>query len=558
MSEEKKEGLPTETGVNPPEEAAPEPTPEGSSLPPGAPGKTRRTVVAAVVAAVVLGAGVLAFFKVPAFHNLLHPHPADNAAMVAQGAARYTCGMHPFVISDKPGTCPICGMTLTKIEEAGAAPAAGSAAAPGGSAGKGERKIRFYRNPMNPGVTSPVPAKDEMGMDYVPVYEDEIETGKSSVEGYSTVKVGAESLRLTGVQTAPAVRERVSRSVRAVGNVVPDERRVRRVQTKIEGWIEKLHVSFTGQAVTKGQPLLDMYSPELVASQREYLVAVQMHERMKGNPYIEEREMAEQLVQSSRRRLELFDVPQALIDELLKTGKPRRAVTINAPVSGYVTAKEVFEGMRVMPGMELFTVTDLSRIWIEADLYEYEARSVRLGQAATLAPAYDPGLRLKGKVAYVYPTLSPESRTLKVRFEFPNSGLRLKPQMYADVFLELDSATGVVIPDSALIDSGVRQIVFVDLGGGSLEPREVKVGVRGDGKVQILSGVKEGERVAVRANFLLDSESRLRAALAGMTAGGNRSPLPHGDNAGQGGGTPPPQSKDQPSSGNHAGHGGGR
>jgi RND family efflux transporter MFP subunit len=499
--------------------------------------KTRWAVVVAVAALVMISAGTVAFFHVPAFHALLHPHPADNAAMVAQGAAKYTCGMHPFIISDKPGKCPICGMTLTRIEDAGAATAA-----------KGERKILFYRNPMNPGVTSPVPAKDQMGMEYVPVYEDEAGSGGSAIAGYSTVKVGAESLRLAGVQTAPAVREKISRSVRAVGNVVPDERRIRRVQTKIEGWIEKLHISFTGQPVEKGQPLLDLYSPELVASQREYLLAIQMHNRMKENPYPEEREMAAELVQSSRRRLELFDVPQSFVAELERTGKTRRTVTLNAPVSGYVTAKDVFEGTRVMPGMELFTVTDLSRIWIEADLYEYEAQAVRLGQEAILAPAYDPRLRLKGRVAYVYPTLSPETRTLKVRFDFPNPGLRLKPRMYADVFLELDTATGVVIPDSALIETGLRQIVFVDLGGGSLEPREVKVGVRGDGKAQILSGVKEGERVAVRANFLLDSESRLKAALTGMTGGGAPPAQPQRQAPSQG----------QPPSQEHAGHGGGR
>ncbi len=507
----------------------------------GTPKKNRRVAVAAIAAFAVIGAGGLAFFTVPAFHNLLHPHPADNAATVAQGQAKYTCGMHPFIISDKPGKCPICGMTLTKIEDAGQSAAAGSAVAQGPS-GKGERKILFYRNPMNPGVTSPVPAKDEMGMDYVPVYEDEVGNGGGAVAGYSTVKVGAESLRLSGVQTASAVREKISRSVRAVGNVVPDETRVRRVQTKIEGWIEKLHVNFTGQAVVKGQPLLDIYSPDLVAGQREYLLALEMQNRMKENPYPEERKMAADLVQSSRRRLELFDVPQGFIAELERTKEPRRTVTLNAPVSGYVTVKEVFEGTRVMPGMELFTVTDLSRVWIDADLYEYEARAVRPGQQASLAPAYESGLRLKGRVAYVYPTLSLESRTLKVRFEFPNPGLRLKPQMYADVFLELDSATGVVIPDSALIETGLRQIVFVDLGGGSLEPREVQVGVRGDGKAQILSGVKEGERVAVRANFLLDSESRLKAALSGMT----------------GGGSPPPDSQGQPPSQDHAGHGGGR
>ncbi|HZW35967.1 MAG: efflux RND transporter periplasmic adaptor subunit [Deltaproteobacteria bacterium] len=515
------------------------------------PKKTRRAVFAVVAVLALIGVGALAFFKVPAFYNLLHPHPSDNVTKAAQGAVKYTCGMHPFIISDKPGQCPICGMTLTKIEGAGVAADAGAAPAPGGGARKGERKILFYRNPMNPGVTSPVPAKDQMGMEYVPVYEDEVRGEGGAVAGYSTVKVGAESLRLAGVQTAPAVRQKISRSVRAVGNVVPDERRIRRVQTKIEGWIEKLHVSFTGQLVAKGQPLLDLYSPELVASQREYLIAIEMHNRMKENPYSEEREMAGQLVESSRRRLELFDVPQGFIAELEKTKKPRRTVTLNASVSGYVTAKDVFEGTRVMPGMELLTVTDLSRIWIEADLYEYEAQAVRLGQEATLTPAYDSRLRLKGRVAYVYPTLSPETRTLKVRFEFPNPGLRLKPQMYADVFLELDTATGVVIPDSALIDTGLRQIVFVDLGEGSFEPREVKVGIRGDGKAQILSGVKEGERVAVRANFLLDSESRLKAALTGMTGGG--APM---EQTQPSRGTRPPQAP-SPSQG-HTGHGSGQ
>ena len=503
--------------------------------------KKRLVAVAAVAAFAVIGAGVLAYFKVPAFHNLLHPHPADDAPKAAQGQAKYTCGMHPFIISDKPGNCPICGMTLTRIEDAGPAATAGSAAdkVP---AGKGERKVLFYRNPMNPGVTSPVPAKDEMGMDYVPVYEDEAGNGGGAVPGYSTIKVGAESLRLSGVQTSPAVREKISRSVRAVGIVVPDETRVRRVQTKIEGWIEKLHVNFTGQAVAKGQPLLEIYSPDLVAGQREYLLALEMQNRMKENPYREERMMAAELVQSSRRRLELFDVPQGSLAELERTREPRRTVTLNSPASGYVTVKEVFEGTRVMPGMELFTVTDLSRVWIDADLYEYEARAVRPGQQASLAPAYESGPLLKGRVAYVYPTLSLESRTLKVRFEFPNPGLRLKPQMYADVFLELGSATGVVIPDSAIMETGLRQIVFVDLGGGSLEPREVQVGVRGDGKAQVLSGIKEGERVAVRANFLLDSESRLKAALAGMTRGGSS----------------PPATQGKPPSQDHAGHGDGR
>jgi len=339
-------------------------------------------------------------------------------------------------------------------------------------------------------------------------------------EGYATVPVGADRVRLAGIQSAPATRETISRPVRAAGVVVPDETRVRRVQAKIDGWIEKLHTSFTGQLVTKGEPLLEIYSPDLVATQREYLLARAAVDRMKESPYEDARQMSSGLAQAARTRLKLFDVPESFIEELERTGKVRRTVTLNAPVSGYVTGKEVFEGTRVSPGMDLLTVTDLSRVWIEADLYEYEAQSVRVGQTAELETVGDPGAKMKGRVSFIYPTLSPETRTLKVRFEFPNPGLRLKPQMYVNVSLDLQEVTGVVIPDSALIDTGLRQIVFVDAADGTFEPREVKVGVRGDGKAQILSGLKAGEKVAVGANFLLDSESKLRAALTRMTGGG--------------------------------------
>jgi Cu(I)/Ag(I) efflux system membrane fusion protein len=464
------------------------------------------------IAAAVVAIGIavpVAYYKVPAFHALLHPHPAgDNTAKAAD---QYTCGMHPFILSDKPGICPICGMNLTKIESSPA-----PAAKPSGEA----RKILFYRNPMNPMVTSKSPAKDEMGMDYVPVYEDEAKGSGGGVEGYATVQVGAERVRLSGIRSTAAVRETISRPVRAVGVVVADETRVRRVQSKVEGWVEKLHANFTGQLVTKGQPLLEIYSPDLVATQREYLLARAGVDRMKESPYQDAREMSSGLAQAARTRLALFDVPESFIEELERSGKVQRTVTLNAPASGYVTGKEIFEGTRVSPGMDLLTVTDLSRVWIDADLYEYEAQSVRVGQAALLDTVADPGTKLKGRVSFIYPTFSPETRTLKVRFEFPNPGLRLKPQMYANVSLDLNGVTGVVIPDSALIETGVRQIAFVDAGNGTFEPREVKVGVRGNGKAQILSGVKAGEKVAVGANFLLDSESKLRAALTRMTGGG--------------------------------------
>ena len=514
MSDEKKKGVPQDTEGK--TVAGPGRDASGS----GGGGKFRFFLVLSAILGLLL-AGVVAFYNVPAFHVLLHPHAGgDNAAMTAD---KYTCGMHPFIITDKPGNCPICGMTLTKIEST---PAPGAAAAvspaPTAKPSGGARKILLYRNPMNPKITSKSPAKDEMGMDYVPVYEDEVKGsgGGTLPEGYATVQVGMERVRMAGIQSATATRETINRPVRAAGVVVPDERSVRRVQAKIDGWVEKLHSNFTGQLVTKGEPLLEIYSPELVATQREYLLARAGVARMKESPYEDARQMSSGLAQAARTRLKLFDVPESVIEELERTGKVQRTVTLNAPVSGYVSGKEVFEGTRVSPGMDLLTVTDLSRVWIEADLYEYEAQSVRVGQTATLETVADPGANLKGRVSFIYPTFSPETRTLKVRFEFPNPGLRLKPQMYVNVALDLQGVTGVVIPDSALIETGVRQIVFVDAGDGSFEPREVKVGVRGDGKAQILSGVKAGENVAVRANFLLDSESKLRAALTKMTGGG--------------------------------------
>jgi multidrug efflux pump subunit AcrA (membrane-fusion protein) len=348
-----------------------------------------------------------------------------------------------------------------------------------------------------------------MGMDYVPVYADEVAPPRDAkVPGLVTIRVGEESLRVAGLQTAPAVRQALSRTVRTVGIVTPDEGRIRHVHTKIAGWVEHLSVNFTGQTVERGQPILSLYSPELLASQEEFLKA---------------RETAGRFAASSsaaaRRRLELFDVPERSIGELAREGQPRRTVTLNAPSSGFVTSKGIFEGQEVQPGMELFTVTDLSQVWIEAALYEYEAQTVRVGQEATLALPYDPGVVLRGRVAFVYPYLSPESRTLKVRFDFPNPNLVLKPAMYVDVTLALASAEGIVIPDSAVLDTGVRRVVFVETATGTFAPREVRLGVRGDGRAQVLAGVVEGEKVVVKANFLLDSESRLRSALTKIAGG---------------------------------------
>jgi Cu(I)/Ag(I) efflux system membrane fusion protein len=395
----------------------------------------------------------------------------------------------------------------------------------------GSHKLLFYRNPMNPAITSPAPAKDEMGMDYIPVYEDDATAPVKSIQqqtddffgddtkvsGLGVVTMTEQGIRLSGVQVAAAVQENIQRALRTVGLVVSDETRVHRMQTKVGGWVETLLINFTGQLVKKGSPVLSIYSPELLSSQEEFIKTRQSALRSAADAG--DRTSAQRLRQSAQRRLELFDVPPDFIKELERTGKPQRAVTLLSPADGFVTAKDIFPGQEVKPGMELYTVTDLSVVWVDAEVYEYETRDVHVGQEGVLTTTYDPSLRLTGKIAYIYPYLNRESRTLKLRFDFDNKDLRLKPGMYVDVNLMIDYGEGIVIPDSAIIDSGTRQVVFVDKGEGRFEPREVKAGVRNEGKTQVLSGLSAQDRVVIKANFLLDSESRLRALIdAAMAA----------------------------------------
>jgi RND family efflux transporter MFP subunit len=488
--------------------------------------RSGKMIAVGLVVLLLLAGGGAAWYG-----GLFHGNHAGEEA----AGEKYTCGMHPWIITDKPGDCPICAMKLTKIDKQPGANTTQPGAAspkreaddffadldPKGARPAGERKILFYRNPMNAMVISPTPAKDEIGMDYVPVYEDEAAPpgAVAAAEGLATVRVGEDVLRRSGVQTAPAVRATAGRTVRTVGIVVADETRVRHVMTKVEGWIERLYVNYTGQYVSAGQPLASIYSPELLSTQEEYLRAKKTAEGFTSSPDPQVRSIGEDLVRSARRRLQLYDVPESFIAELEKKGTPQKAVTLSAPFAGSVTMKGVFEGHKVDPGTELFTLTDLSQVWIEASLYEYEAGAAAIGKEATLTLSQQPGLALKGKVTFVSPVLNPDSRTLTVRFEFPNPGLVLKPQMYVDVSLGLAASAGVVVPDSALMDTGLRTVVFVEIAPGTFEPRVVSVGVRGEGQAEILAGVREGELVAVKANFLLDSESRLRSAIERMTSG---------------------------------------
>jgi RND family efflux transporter MFP subunit len=427
--------------------------------------------------------------------------------------AVWHCPMHPTYVADGPGDCPICNMKLVPVEGAAGA---GRVEAGGAAA----RTAAGYRCPTHPAYASDRPGRCPVcGMDLEPVEEPRRDPGRPAEPpaGYSVVRASGDAVRLAGVRTAAAVRDTVVRTVRAVGIVRPDETRVRQVNTRISGWVEKLSVDFTGQFVRAGDPLLTVYSPELAASQEEYLRALEAVRRFETSSLPEVRRGAQDLLQTARTRLLLFDVPESLLAALERTGAPQHGVTLEAPSTGFVTGKEILAGARVDPGMSLFTIADLSRVWVEADVYEYEASLIERGSEAVVTLPYDPAFRREVPVAYVYPTLDPATRTLRVRVELPNPGLRLRPDMFADVEIRVERGGGTVIPDDAILDSGARRIVFVETEPGTFEPREVAVGVRSGGRAQILSGVEVGERVVVRANFLLDSESRLRAAIAGFT-----------------------------------------
>lgn len=397
----------------------------------------------------------------------------------------------------------------------------------------GERKPLFYRNPMNAAITSAVPAKDEMGMDYIPVYADEETVAKKTPEQEAEdffaeeptelpdlvpITLTPQAIQLAGVITAPAVRERFQISVRTVGMVLVDETRLQHLQTKIDGWVEELHVNFVGQWVKKGDPLLSIYSPELIANQEEYLQALETADRLRKSGDAVIRNSSAIVLKSAQRRLELSDIPEAEIRQLRKTRRPKRSLTLTAPLSGYVIAKDVVAGHKAETGQVLFTIADLSVIWVEADFYEYEAGLLKIGQTALLTSPFDPALELQGIITYIYPYLSVESRTQKVRLEFQNERLLLKPGMYVDVSLQVDAGESVIVPNSAIIDSGVRKVVFIDRGNGLFEPREVRVGVSNRGRTQVRTGLEEGDLVAIKANFLLDSESSLQAIIQQKTA----------------------------------------
>jgi membrane fusion protein, copper/silver efflux system len=379
----------------------------------------------------------------------------------------------------------------------------------------GEGEVIFYRNPMNPQITSPVPAQDEMGMDYIPVYAEDDEAGNGEATG--TVKIDPVTVQNIGVRTAVAERQSLSRHIRSVGRVDFDEERLSRLHPKTEGWIQELYVDKTGEQIDKDTILLSIYSPQLVTSQQEYLLALNNLDVLRKSPYEEIRQGAEELVSSARERLDLLDVPEHQIRELEQSRKIKKNLHIHSPFDGVVIHIGAREGQYVTPATELYKIADLSRVWVFADVYENEVSWIQVDDPVDMKLAAIPGKVFTGRVGYIYPYAEAKTRTIKVRLEFDNPDMLLKPDMFADVTIHAQrNVDAIVIPAEAVVRSGEREQVFVVRSPGKFEPRDVKLGVSAKGLVQVLEGVSAGETVVTSSQFLIDSESKLREATAKM------------------------------------------
>jgi Cu(I)/Ag(I) efflux system membrane fusion protein/cobalt-zinc-cadmium efflux system membrane fusion protein len=419
---------------------------------------------------------------------------------------------------------PTLPLTLAALVLAGLGIGAGywwgthNPAASANTSASAEKKILYYRNPMGLPDTSPVPKKDPMGMDYIAVREGEQDEPS---DAGTQLKISAEKIQKLGVKTELAGLRTLDKVIRVAGRIEPDERRTFTIAPKFEGYVENLQVNTTGQTVSKGQVLFDAYSPELVAAQREYAISMQGMQAL-ASAGTEAQGSVRQMADASLARLRNWDVSTEQLKELAQTGTTRRTLGFRSPVAGVITEKKAVQGMRFMPGDMLFQVADLSTVWVIADVFEQDIGAISKGMKSIIKLDAYPGKEFSGTITYIYPTLNAETRTVPVRIELANAAMLFKPGMFARVEMQAKAPHKVTtIPVSAVIDSGTRQLVLVQVSDGRFEPREVSIGARSDTYLEVTNGVREGEKVVVSANFLIDAESNLQAAISGMST-----PLP--------------------------------
>jgi Cu(I)/Ag(I) efflux system membrane fusion protein len=383
---------------------------------------------------------------------------------------------------------------------------------------KGERKVLYWVDSMHPWYKSDKPGiAPDCNMKLVPVHEGEQAQYESKTPGMpaGTVQITPEKQQLIGVEYGTVEYRSAFDTIRAAAKVMLNETRIAKVNAKIEGWIDQVYVDFTGKHVSKGEPLLTIYSPEALATQQEYLLAIKAKELMAKSSMHDMMSAHDSMLAAARKRLELWDISDAQIDGIAKTNQPLKNLTLYSPISGFVTERNAFPKQRITADTVLYTVADLSTVWVQADVFEYESAAIHVGQQASLTLAYLPGKVFHGRVSYILPQVDPITRTLKVRLDFENPGYQLKPEMYGDVEFRTGGAPKLTVPHTAVLNSGLRQVVFVDRGNGIFEPRAVKIGQQLGDRTEILSGLKAGERIVTSGNFLIDSESQLKATTSG-------------------------------------------
>jgi RND family efflux transporter MFP subunit len=466
--------------------------------------------ILALLIAIAIAIGIVYSRRVVAAFQ--HDHSGQQAVSGGRKILYWYDPMHPQYKADKPGKAPDCGMDLVpKYADEQPTPAAQSAPP---APATGERKVLYWYDAMNPQHHYGKPGKAPDGMDLVAIYASG-ETAPAAT-ALGAVMITPEKQQLIGVRTAQVERQSLVRDVRTTGQITADETKIAHVHVKVMGFVDKVFVDSIGQQITQGQPLFTLYSPDLVSAEEEYLIAKRGEKTLGGSQFKEVARGSESLLRSARERLRLWDISDTQIKKLDETGEASRTLTFYSPITGIVTDRKTFPQTSVNPDTELYTVADLSTVWVNADVYEYEVPFVKVGQRAEMQLSYYPGKTWKGRVSFIYPTVDPTTRTVKVRLEFPNPDLQLKPQMFADVQLKIDYGRQIVVPQEAVLDSGVQQRVFVAKGNGYFEPRTITTGAKLEGKVAVLSGLQPGETVVTSGNFLIDSESQLKSAVGDM------------------------------------------